>query len=366
MNLNKLVAAVVTSGAATLCHAGALYNAATAPDGLTKSLLTHPVASFTDGAMSASDVAGAINRNFPKIVEQNLARKSPEDAASWIDNLSDVELNHLAQLYVNANFAQVRRGQFLKVAALRLDGAHLGRLSQFFGYSPVRVAVASVAASKLSSFNSNTATSYLAPVPGAATRVEATVDPALQAQLEGPSLGATSLGSAVARVGIGGTLTAQAGFTPVVTMTLEQIYLGFRGMQVGSLAAYGALYETAVFAGKDLIAAYGAGYAAGSGITWLMQTYTPTFYSDDFCEWVGAPVTWLQNFAVHTYNLYSNSWLLGQYESETMPLFDTTVGQQNLMGSMGGDWGMTDEYEGFVGGGDPCRDGSNCTPEELN
>jgi len=61
---------------------------------------------------------------------------------------------------VNANASTVRSGKLLQVAASRLDGAHLGRLSKFFGYADVRAAVTSTAPTKLSSFEANSSTAF--------------------------------------------------------------------------------------------------------------------------------------------------------------------------------------------------------------
>lgn len=50
----------------------------------------------------------------------------------------------------------------------------------------------------------------------------------------------------------------------------------FRTAPVGNLSVPGALSETLSFAGGRLIAAWGVGYAVGTGISQLIQTYDPS------------------------------------------------------------------------------------------
>ena len=104
---------------------------------------------FEEGAAGPGDIAAAIERNFPKIIEQNVASMRPATASIWMDQLSDLEFEHLAQLYVNANTAAGRSGKLLLVAASRFDGSHLSRWARFFGYNEVYTAIAAVSQQKL-------------------------------------------------------------------------------------------------------------------------------------------------------------------------------------------------------------------------
>lgn len=346
LKLNKVAAMTLVGLAMPMCYATTGYTARTAPDAVSKSVLSVQVATPEEGALNPADVPAAINRNFPRIIEQNLAARRASSAMAWIDQLSDIELEHLAQLYVNANASMARTGKLLQVAASRLDGVHLGRLSRFFGYADVRAAVAGVAPMKLGSFEASSSVAFAAPVAGAALSVPLTV-----ARFGGGAAGA-------------GGPTTMAGFTPSVSMTIEQLYAGFRSMQVGSMATTGAVYETAAYAGRNLVIAWGIGYGFGSAITYVMQEYEPDFYYGTFVNWVGEPVDWVQNFVLTTFNYGSNITGLGSYQSSTLPTYGTTSTQIGSMGSAGGDWGTESAYETFEGGnGGSCRPGQKCPPD---
>ena len=96
----------------------------TAPDAVSRSILAQHVR-FADGALTPQDRPAAIHRNYPMIVEQNFARMDQSRSSAWVDQLSDVELQGIAQLYANANADSHRSGLLLQVAANRMDGPHL-------------------------------------------------------------------------------------------------------------------------------------------------------------------------------------------------------------------------------------------------
>ena len=52
---------------------------------------------------TSGDRLYAIHLNFPRVIEQNVARLDSVGARALIDNLSEKELSDLAQLYVTAN-----------------------------------------------------------------------------------------------------------------------------------------------------------------------------------------------------------------------------------------------------------------------
>jgi hypothetical protein len=339
MKLNKMAATVVAALSVPLCHAATGYTSETAPDALSKAVLETPILTPEEGAVDAAGVPAAIHRNFPKIIEQNFAGMPAGTAANWVHQLGDVELDHLAQRYVNANASAARKGKFLQLAALRLEGPDLGRLSKFFGYKAVHAAVAAMAPAKLADFKAYSSPSFAAPIPGAEPFVPSTV--------QAPA----------------GVVT-MSGFTPEVTMTLDEIYIGFRTMQVGCMATTGALYETAAYAGAELYAAWTAGYWFGGQLTTMMQTYEPDFYYGTFVNWVGVPADWLQDLVYTTYSYGTNLSGLGSYQSTTLPTMGTTTSQINSMGNLGGDWGTELGYETFEGGGGgACPRGQKCPPE---
>jgi len=339
MKLNKVAATVVAALAVPFCHAATGYTSDTAPDALSKAVLETPVLAPEEGAVGPADVPAAIHRNFPKIIEQNFASMPAATAANWLHQLSDAELAHLAQRYANANGSAARKGKLLQLAALRLEGADLGRVSKFFGYRPVHAAVAAMAPSKLSSFEANSSHAFKAPVLGA--------EPAFAAPRVAPE-----------------GIVTDAGFVPQVTMSLDEIYLGFRTMQVGSMATTGAMYETAAYAGGHLYAAWTVGYWFGGQLSTMMQTYEPDFYYDTFVPAVGAAADWLQDLVFNTYTYGTNLTGLGSYQNTTLPVMGTTSSQLSSMGSFGGDWATEAGYETFEGGGGSgCPRGQKCPPE---
>jgi hypothetical protein len=68
----------------------------------------------------------------------------------------------------------------------------------------------------------------------------------------------------------------KAGPSVNIDMTLEEIYLEYRTAPFGSLSPAAALWETTAFAGKNVTIAAGAGYAIGTEIHNLIETYDPS------------------------------------------------------------------------------------------
>lgn len=328
-------ATLVCAPAAQATTTGYIWK--TAPDALSKSILRHVLKAPDEGAASQSsdDMLRAIHDNFPKTIEQSVAAMPPSTARNWVDQLNELEFEHLAQLYVNANWDMGREGQALNVLALRLDGKHLGRVSKYFGYEPVRAAVAKMAPQKLSAFDAASSTSYASPTPGAALSVPF--------RLNGQFVG-------------GGANGYQEVWTPQISMSFEQLYIGFRAMQVGSWATQAAVYEMATWAGQKMVPAFGYGYAFGTGITYVMREYEPAFYYDTFVPAVGNSVTYVQNFVGNTYRDYVDGlYYLGQLQSATFPVYGVPGGAVAQMADMSGDYYTESGYNSWVGGG-----GSRC------
>jgi hypothetical protein len=345
VKFNSIAAAFGAALVVPFCHAAAAgsFTALNAPDALSRAILAAPVSKPDQGAATPAEIPMAIHRNFPRIVEQNVAAMTPAAASAWLDQLGDLELEHLAQLYVTANASDARSGKLLQVAAARLDGARLGRLSRFFGYAGVQSAIAKAAPAKLADFESNTATSFEAPRAGTPLRT-----PAMVAAGAAPE-----------------AAVPMAAFTPTTSMTFEELYAGFRGMQVGTMAVAGAIYETAAWSGKNLITAWTIGYTLGTGITDLMIEYEPGFYYGQFVPWVGNSIVWLQGFGQSTWNdLWAHT--LGTYQATTLSTFGVPSSQTGSMGSMGGDWGSEADYESYENGtnGDDCHVGTCPTRPE--
>ena len=309
----------------------------TAPDAVSRAVLSVPAIRFEDGAESKADVAAAIARNYPQIIEQNFARMNTSATHALVNNLTDAELQAIAQLYANANADAHRAGPLLLIAADRMDGAHLARLSKFFGYSPVYDAITKMAPTKAQSFAQSAPIMYSAPVAGGATPAMMTAQ------------SSALVSKAQARVAGTDMLTPMQAFKPATSMTFEQLYTGFRTMQVGSMAGTAALYETMVYAGTQLSGAYIGGYAAGTALTWVAQTYMPDWYYGTFVDAVGSTVDWFQNTTNTVGSFYGSSiYDLGHYEVDTAPKMNVPAGAAAEMGSSGGDAGVTQAMVVYV------------------
>lgn len=209
--------------------------------------LSGPSARGHHAASTAAQVIGttpeAIRHNFTGVVTRNLANAG---TASRVARLSDKELHAIARHAAQGTPAE--RAGLLKLFATRLDATALVRIARAFGRAPTEAAVHAYADK---------------PTRDAFDRDVAGLMASDPEEDEG---------------GSGGTTTPYPSPSPprpTVDMTLEEIYLEYRTAPVGSLSPSGALAETSQFAGVRLSAAYGAGYAVGSGISWLIQNYAP-------------------------------------------------------------------------------------------
>jgi len=345
----------VTAATALLVHASyassapASYSTETAPDATSRNILKTHYISFQDGAAGPGDVRAAIDRNFAGVIEHNLAAMPASTARAWLDQMSDRELSDLAQLYANSNAMTFRSGHALEVLVDRLDVNRLARLPRFFGTNEVNGAVLAAAPVKFSA---------LALVTGAAFHAA-------------PLSGVALTRSVAVPAGIGRDVIRPMQTAPTVDMTLGEIYLNFRTLPVGALSVQSAIYETAQFAGKNLVFAWGVGYGFGSGITYLMETYAPTWYYGSFVDVVGGTpydaVDFVQNLVLNTSNLYAAGLTnqLGNYQAGSVG----TMGASSAAPAMidtGGDLGMEYEFEAFESsaGGKICV-GGTCAPIKM-
>lgn len=171
---------------------------------------------------------------FPQIVEQNIARLRPAAWGRYVRLASDRELQELAMLY-NADLnAQSRQGRLLPMVAVRGSDAELLRWAKAFGSMPVYEALARYAPQKLAGFERATAGSVIAEPP------------------------------------------LNQSFQPNLDMTIMRIYQGFRAAPIGASSIPASIYQTATYAGGHLVAAFSAGYAIGTGISYLLTNYAPS------------------------------------------------------------------------------------------
>jgi len=214
------------------------YTASTAPDAAARAVLSTALNRVYDGAPLHTDPAPTIHRNFPQIIEQNFARLDSARSAALIDGLNTKELNSLARNYNNAINDTGRAASLPAVLAYRLDAPRLARLADHFGYAPLYSAIIRVAPEKAYQFDQ------------LANRA---VQPAM------------------------GVRTAQ-GVGAYLFYSPEEIYLDFRTMPVGSLGAAGAVYETGALMGTAVSVSFAAGWATGTGLSWVMSEYTPSLW----------------------------------------------------------------------------------------
>jgi hypothetical protein len=347
--------AKIAAGAAFALMVPATYAAPTpltmltAPDAVSRAILARPVQQFEEGAISPQDIPAAIHRNYPQILEQNFARMSAAHSTAFVDQLSDTELKGMAQLYTNANGDLQRKGKLLLVAANRMDGPHLARLSKFFGYTPVYDAILQAAPIKAQSFAQNASITFAAPAYGAPAPLTAAAAAAERAPF---AMNGKLVGGTVAPMQTGP-------FKPSTGMTLDEIYTGFRGMQVGEMAGTAALYETTFYAGTQLTIAWGAGYGFGTGFTYLAQTYTPDWYYGSFVDLVGSSVDWFQS-TVDTAGSYwgGAAYDLGHFEQSIADPMSVPGPARTALKTTGGDFNVTSAWVVYYHSSG-CR---NCLP----
>jgi hypothetical protein len=124
---------------------------------------------------------------------------------------------------------------------------------------------------------------------------------------------------------------------PTVDMTLHEIYLEFRTAPVGSLSVGGSLYETAAFAATRMSVAFTTGYAIGTGMAWIIETYSPGTW-----DTIGGTV----------YTATQNVMDAGDYmqRGEYLSALDAVFGSWQMdfgdaFGDYSGDWSLFNEYD---------------------
>jgi hypothetical protein len=231
-----------------------------------------------------------IKQRFAGIVEMNFRTG---DVPLLVSSLSDRELKDIATLYAGS---APESDHLLRIIIQRVDDQGLARISNAFGPS--------VVAPLLVQYNRAT------PMQRLGTMLAAPTVPAAGASeitLDGPG--------------------------PTLDMTLQEIYLEYRTAPVGSVGPAAALAETTMYSGGWLAAAWGAGYAFGTGIHDLIEMYDPAL--DDV---IGGTI----QQAVDDINVAADEFSEGYYESAADSLFGGAVGDT---GNYAGDWNVGDSYD---------------------
>lgn len=291
------------------------YTAATAPDALTRDILSKSVPRIArEGAV---DLADGISANLPQVIEQNLARLNGPRIAALLTSLRPHEATTLAQVYVNLSVNAGRKPRLYDLLALRLEGAQLGAASRYFGFAPLYEAVHRVAPGKAYRFLEHSHPDYAAPVPGMLPATKQRPTRFIRTQRAAPS----------------------------IEMTLVEIYLDYRTAPVGSLGPTAAAFETVTFALARLTLWGGYGYAIGSGISYLLQTFAPEVHMR-----IGEGI---YNFITPVLDIYqSGSTPEIGLSQMNMAVNDFDLGGiAGIFAETGGDYGVVAEWSANAGGG---------------
>lgn len=320
----------------------AKFDRHTAPDQISRDILTKPLTRLQEGTAPGVDPSYQIHRNFPQIIEQNFARLDTNGMQTLIDALSDQELSDLAQLYVNAVTDNGQILRVLSVMADRLDFGRLARVSKHFGFLAVHGAISAVAPGKVHDFLSHSSPTYQGPTPG-----EARFGPAGRYT----PAAVTGRSGMVRTAYYGGRarFIKVVGLGPYLDMTPYEIYLSFRTAPIGALSVRAALYEMTVLVSKGAIGAYTAGYEVGTHyVLPAIQTYAPDLYDS-----IGGTIgTIVENL----YRAPDGTATNGKQEQLTAQPgnFGLSNSVGNQIGNTGGDyecaWDWT-YFGGYSGGG---------------
>jgi hypothetical protein len=258
------------------------------------------IATQTTGVMPTTSIQGntpqEIHAQFASIIESNFRTGNAEKV---IQNLSAKELNDLATRYRIES--KVGTSPLLAIMATRLSDTSLVKIASAFGRDDVQAAVNTYASAE----------------------VKAAVTPEL-AVLPTASM-----------------VTPMA--APTVDMTIQEIYLEFRTAPLGSLSVGGALSETAMFAGKDIAAAWWVGDAIGTQLSNAIQEYDPAL--DDA---IGGTVSGMVNQIQGAANDVQQGELLKGVDD----LFNGPVwGSGDYSGDYDDFIPLLDYHEVYVGGG---------------
>lgn len=281
-------------------------------------ILAQALPRIDHGARTASDVAAAVHDNFPQIVEQNFARLGKAPFERMFVELSDLEFQGLAGLYMRACMQQARTPRLLDLFSERLDAGKLARLAPHFGSEPLWAALRRTSPEKAQDF------AQALSVPEASARsVEAAVPPA-----------------------------ALAG--PTIDYTIYEIYLSYRTAPIGALSVKAALYETAMFTGKRLVPAWGAGYAIGTALASVIETYAPGLWGS-----IGSAVSTV----VHSLSTAADWVGQAHWQMQGAATFALSSFESMMMESTGGDYAVVWPWFQVRGGGsEKCGSNQWCPP----
>ena len=326
-NMKQHILAAVAVAAAMLsvtASAATSYSTITAPDAESRLVLAHPFTSVNQWKNSSAGMDLAVHASFPQIIEQNFAKLDAKGSAALLHSLSDLELAHLSQLYTNAVTDAGGTAHLHNILASRLEAPDLARVSKYFGYAAMAVAINNVAPQKLSSFGQLANAEAMGPMPGARLLT-----------LGSPGAGANILG-----------LGQFLNYTPY------EVYLSFRTAPVGALGVTGAIYESGVIFGMGVTLAAAAGYKAGTVLSGLIQTYDPSLN-----DAIGGTITEI----ITQFQTNWNATQIGVWQQTLGTTIPMTTQQRIDQITHGGDFGVSADWEFSVGeGGGSCGFDRSC------
>lgn len=300
------------------------YTASTAPDRLTKQILTSALSRLDSGPY---DRITNLRNNWPQIIEQNFARLNGTRVATLLDSMTSAELSMLAQVYTGAA-APSGRSRLYDLLAVRLGGAHLGKVSRAFGFAPLYDAIHRVAPEKSQKFLENSSTSFLAPMHDISS-------------LQGTRLMPARF------------LNVQRAPNPNIEMTILQIYLDYRTAPVGSLGPLSAAYQTTTYSLGHLATAFGFGVTIGTGVSYLLQNYAPSVHN-----WIGEQ---LYNFFTPIFNIFQSGTQIEIGTAQMSMAFDFGLSAlAPIFAETGGDYGVVSAWSAMAGGGGCGGDPEGC------
>ncbi|MBS0449540.1 MAG: hypothetical protein JSR59_26815 [Proteobacteria bacterium] len=305
-----LLAAALT--VASFCASAESFDASTDPT--TQEVLAHPFHKIWDGVRPGEHYYNyALHRNFPGLIEYGWAQKTPEQAAAFVDSLSEHELTELGALYVVAAYETGHTPRLARLMADRLDAHRLSKLARGFG-----------------------ADFFTADIKDAQKLY------AFQAEAGGIVM-ATPWGM----------------LGQFLYNTPQEIYQTFRAAPY-SMNPTGALFESASPIGLGIWVGWTAGTDAGTVLAGLIQQNDP-----DLWDAIGGTVAQMVDNFVNVYNL-DGIVKAGQVQQQMNGPFELNQTQMGDMSNFGGDYTAAQPQQTFVGSSCAHTPRSACGPYQQH
>ena len=337
------------------------FTANTAPDALSRSVLSKAVPSLYHGWIPGTNRFTQLHQNFPQLIEQSFASMDRVAAGRAIDRLNQAELSDLAQLYVTAAANAHRESRLLPLLASRLRAPQLIRLAQHFGTADVAAAVSvSADASTRAAFvNSMYGKVYQAPVAGGkrfGKNGGLYREPAkMKTIVYMPTTDKDAIeSSALAFGGVTGArmLMVQEGspsWVAALEQSMAELYFTYRvSPGIGLLSQRAAMVATATMWGKTAVWTWGVFYGGGLLVSAFMQEYVPSLW-EGLGNAEGKTIEAIDKFieTVH----YDDTYVMGPAEKAVAEAAQLDGGEVAYFETTGGQYGETREWKPYADGG---------------